>query len=65
MQDCLTYREPLDAERRIYVGEGKSVEVKAVGHFRLLLNTGYFLDLKYALVVPSFKRNLISVSVFL
>ena len=37
--------------------------MEAIGHFRLLLGTGSYLDLKYTFVVPSFRRNLISVSV--
>ncbi|KAL3613331.1 hypothetical protein CASFOL_042843 [Castilleja foliolosa] len=36
---CLSYRKPCDGERHIFVGDGKSVEVEAVGHFRLLLRT--------------------------
>ena len=53
---------PNDAGRRIYVGDDKSVEVEAIGHFRLLLSTGFYLDLIDTFVVPSFRRNLISVS---
>ena len=63
MQGCLSYRKPSDAERCIYVGDGQSVEVEAIGHFRLLLKSGYFLDLIDTFIVPSFRRNLISVSV--
>lgn len=43
------------------MGDGKSVEVEAIGHFRLLLCTGYYLDLIDTFVVPSFRRNLVSV----
>ncbi|GAB2285119.1 hypothetical protein Dimus_019572 [Dionaea muscipula] len=28
---CLNYRRPIDGERHIYVGDGKSVEVEAIG----------------------------------
>lgn len=63
MQGCLNYRKPTDAERYIFVGDGKSIEVQAIAHFRLLLKTGYYLDLLDTFVVPSFRRNLISVSV--
>ncbi|KAI9185891.1 hypothetical protein LWI28_011651 [Acer negundo] len=62
MQGCLSYRKPSDAERHIFVGDGKSVEVEAIRHFRLLLGTGYYLDLSDTFVVPSFRRNLVSVS---
>ena len=62
MQGCLHCRKPNDAERYIYVGDGKKVEVEAIGKFRLLLKTGFYLDLDETFVVPSFRRNLISVS---
>ena len=62
MQGCLSYQKPIDAERYIYVGDGKSVEVEVIGHFRLLLWIGFYLDLKDIFVVPSFRRNLILVS---
>ncbi|KAG8498252.1 hypothetical protein CXB51_007407 [Gossypium anomalum] len=61
MQGCLSYRKPSDGERHIFVGDGKSVEVEEIGHFRLLLGTGFYLDLKDTFVVPSFRRNLVSV----
>ena len=38
------------------------MEVEVIGHFRLLLCTGFYLDLKDTFVVPLFRRNLISVS---
>ncbi|CAA0839096.1 Unknown protein, partial [Striga hermonthica] len=50
LQGCLSYRKPTDAERRIYFGNGESV------------STGYFVELKDTFVIPSFRRNLISVS---
>lgn len=62
MQGCLSYWKPIDSERWIYVGDGKSVEVEAIGHFRLLLRTSFYLDLKDTFVVLSFRRNLVSVS---
>jgi len=36
MQGCLSCRKPIDGERYIYVGDGKTVEVEAIGKFRLL-----------------------------
>jgi len=62
MHGCLRYRKPIDSERWIYVGDGKSMEVEAIGHFRLLLCIGFYLDLKDTFVVPSFRRNLVLVS---
>ena len=46
MQGYLSYRAPNDVKRFIYVGDGKSMEVETIGHFRLLLKTGIYLDLK-------------------
>ena len=63
LQSCLWSRRPNDYERFIYVGDGKTVKVEAIGTFRLLLKTGVYLDLKETYVVPSFRRNLISISV--
>ena len=40
------------------------MEVEAIGHFRLLLKTGIYLDLKETFIVPSFRRNLVSIFVF-
>jgi hypothetical protein len=62
MQGCLNYRKPSDGERYIYMGDGKSVEVDVIGTFRLLLGTGRYLDLKDTFVIPTFSRNLVSVS---
>ena len=45
------------------MGDGQSVEVEAIGHFRLLLGTNYCLDLIDTFVVLSFRWNLISVFV--
>ena len=62
MQGCLSYRTPSDGERYIYLGDDKLVKVEAIGTFRLLLRTGFYLDLNETFVVPSFRWNLISVS---
>jgi hypothetical protein len=59
-QGCLNLRKPTKAERYIYVGNGEKVEVEGIGKFRLLCRTGFYLYFD-ALVVPSFRRNLISI----
>ena len=51
----LEFSNASDGERYIYVRDGKSVEVEAIGTFRLLLRTSYFLDLRDTYVVPSFR----------
>ena len=55
MQDCLNYRKPNDSERYIYVGDDRRDEVKTIGKFILVLNTGFYLDLDKTFVVLSFK----------
>jgi len=45
------------------VGNEKLVEAEVIGHFRLLLGTSLYLDLKDTFVAPSFRRNLLFVSV--
>ena len=50
-------------KRFIYQADGKAKEVEAVGVFKVILKTGYHLYLYQTFVVPSFGRNLISVSV--
>ena len=59
---CLYCRKPNDGERHIYVGDGKTVQVKAIEKFILLLKTGFYLDLNETFIVPSFRRNLIYIS---
>ena len=63
LQGCLWSRPPNGSERFIYVGDGKTAKVEAIGTFRLLLKTGAYLDLKETYVVMSFRQNLISISV--
>jgi hypothetical protein len=59
---CLKYQKANGVEKYISDGDGKSVEVEAVRHFRLLLFIGFYLNLKDNFVVPLFRRNLILVS---
>ena len=61
MQGCMSYRRPSDSERYIFVGDEKLVEVQAIGHFRLSLGTGLYLNLKDTFIVPSFRQNLVYV----
>ena len=49
---------PTNDERYIYVRNGN----KAIGLFRLQLDSGCTLDLEETFVILSFRRNLISVS---
>ena len=63
MQGCIWSRKPSDAERFIYVGDGNAVAVEAIGTFRLSFDTGHFVELRETYVVPSVRRNLVSISV--
>ena len=45
------------------MSDDKTVQVEAIGVFRLLLKIEFYLDLNETFVVPSFRRNLISISV--
>jgi hypothetical protein len=62
MQGFLSHRRPSDIEKYIYLGDGNKAEVEAIGHFKILLNIIFYLDLYEIFVVPSFRRNLIFVS---
>ena len=44
------------------MGDGNKVAVEAIRTFRLLLKTGFHLDLLETFIAPSFRRNLISIS---
>ena len=62
MQGCLHCRKPRSEERYVFTGNDTSARVERIGTFRLLLNTGHFVDLLNTFVVPTFRRNLVSVS---
>jgi hypothetical protein len=63
MQGCRSYCKLRNNERYIYVGDDNKEEVKIIRYFRLLLKTSLYSDLFDTFVVPSFSRNLISISV--
>ena len=58
MQGCLDCRKPNDDERYIYMGDGKKVEVKAIGKFKLLLKVRFNLDLNKIFITSSFRQKL-------
>ena len=62
MQGFLNLRKPKGNEQCIYSGNQMCSKVEGVGTFRLILKTGYVLDLNNVFYVPSFSRNLISIS---
>ncbi|KAG5566407.1 hypothetical protein RHGRI_002099 [Rhododendron griersonianum] len=62
MQGCLKSRTPSDAESFIYIGDDNKVRIEAIGVYRFKLESIFYLDLDETVYVPSFRRNLISVS---
>src|SRR3954462_4928949 len=59
----LISQAPSDGERYIVGGDDELIKVEAIAQFRLLLSTGHYLEMKDTFVVPSFRRNLVSVTV--
>jgi len=61
---CYYSHKPNDDERFIFVADNKKVVVEAIGTFILQLKTGFYLDylIFETFVVPSLRRNLISMS---
>ncbi|KAH9667906.1 hypothetical protein KPL70_021226 [Citrus sinensis] len=62
MQGFLNHRKLMESERAIYSGNKMPSRVEAVGTYRLALNSGFVLDLDKTFYIPSFSRNLVSVS---
>ncbi|KAM2033523.1 hypothetical protein FF1_015515 [Malus domestica] len=62
LQDFTIRRTPNKDEVKVLVGNGRRVEVKALGTVRLKLEFGFHLDLENVAYVPSMRRKLVSVS---
>ena len=62
MQGCLHCQKPRSEEKYVFTGNDTSARVEGIGTFRLLLNTGHFVDLIDTFVVPTFRCNLVSIS---
>ncbi|KAK8946897.1 hypothetical protein KSP39_PZI006794 [Platanthera zijinensis] len=63
LQGFIKRRRPSKGECRLTVGNNAEVEVEFIGDVCLVLSSGYELVLKDIFYIPSFRRNLISVSV--
>ncbi|RDY07775.1 hypothetical protein CR513_08064, partial [Mucuna pruriens] len=59
---CLWSRPPSDDERFIFLEDDNKVAIETIGTFMLQLKIGFHLDLFETFIVPSFRRNLISIS---
>ena len=55
-------RKPVNNERYIYSGNKMRSHVEAIGTCVLTLSSGFQLSLEKTFYIPSFSRNLISVS---
>lgn len=61
MQGYLTSKRLSKGEQTITLGNGTEVEIEAIGTLRLILDTGFIMDLVDTVYIPIFTRNLISV----
>ena len=62
LQGMRNLRKPMPSEQCIYSGNKMRSHVEAVGTCSLFLSSGFILNLEKTFYVPSFSRNLISVS---
>lgn len=61
MQGYLTSKRLSKGEQTITLRNGTEVEIEAIGTLRLILDTGFIMDLVDTVYIPIFTRNLISV----
>ncbi|GAV56573.1 UBN2 domain-containing protein [Cephalotus follicularis] len=62
LQGFISKRKPSDLERKLKVGNNVDVDVEFVRDISLCLGFGFCLVLKNTFYVPSFRRNLVSLS---
>ena len=62
LQGFKTKRLPSKAEMKVFVGNGERVKVEYIGLAKIVLESGFILELVDAVYIPSMKRDLISVS---
>ncbi|KAK3003892.1 hypothetical protein RJ639_020226 [Escallonia herrerae] len=62
LQGFLSVKKLNKGKRNVLVGNGEKAQVEVVGTLRLVLESGFNLDLIDIVYVPSMTRNLISVS---
>ena len=62
IQGFINRRKPNQDESKLNVGNNKKADVVLVGDVILILDSGFRLMLKDTFYVPSFRRNLVSVS---
>ncbi|CAO2827720.1 unnamed protein product [Amaranthus hypochondriacus] len=62
LQGLTSLRKPVGAELSIYTGNRMQSPVEAIGTCTLILDTGFILKLEKTIYIPSFSRNLVSIS---
>jgi hypothetical protein len=62
MQGFLSIQTIKGSEKFLYMGNRMKARIEGIGTYRLVLDTGYHIDLKSCLYVPGCARNLVSVA---
>ncbi|WVZ17437.1 hypothetical protein V8G54_010419 [Vigna mungo] len=62
MQGFLSIQPIKGTEKYLYMGNRMKARIEGIGTYRLIINTGYCLNLEKCLYVPSCARNLIFVA---
>lgn len=62
MQGFLSIQTIKGSEKFLYKGNRMKTQIEGIGTYRLILNTGYHIDLKSYLYVPRCARNLVYVA---
>ncbi|KAG7564376.1 Ribonuclease H-like superfamily [Arabidopsis suecica] len=62
LQGFLTIQNINPSENYLFMGNRDRVPVEAIGTYRLIMDSGFCLDLFQTLYVPSISRNLVSLS---
>ena len=65
MQAVISRRSPTSLEHYVYMGDSTRVQVDYFRVVRLQLSTGNFFELQDIAFMPSIKRNLISVPIWI
>ena len=62
IQGMQNLRKPMGNEQCIYSGNKMSSHVESIGTCNLVLSSGFILELEKTFYIPSFSKNLISIS---
>ena len=62
LQGMRNLRKPMGSEHNVLSGNKVGSHVESIGTCSVVLDNGYVLDLERTFYIPSFSRNLISVS---